>query len=79
MSKISENMHFAIIWAIILFCVKIANCDGIEPTPKELCPCLSRTICPRAYGMSPIVSDDKIDLYLFIVFILIFLLSIQLL
>lgn len=60
MSKISGNMHLAIIWAIILFLqinVKIAHCDGIKAPSKELCPCLPRTICPRAYGMSAIVSS----------------------
>lgn len=54
MSRTKNLLIFYTAFVVLLsWCV---NCDFIVPPVRELCPCLPRNICPRHYGMSPIVS-----------------------
>lgn len=51
-----KSLRFWLLLISLQCTLSVINCDKIEAPVKEMCPCLPRTICPRSYGMSPIVS-----------------------
>lgn len=61
MFKMTSNQGFVRFLAILIAFQNgfwITNASIIVPPVKELCPCISRAICPRTYGTSALVSKD---------------------